>query len=544
MTISLPPALRTYQYRPLTVFSLLDVDTDRVLPHLLELCVKGGRSSPTLTDASGFTDYRDRMLTSGSVVGFEDRADRALLDGWLRSCVVEMGAVGRSHTGEQMLAAAPLSLAAYRAGLPTQRVRHRGVDEVVYRLLLDELEHRGSANPAAALRTVIASATGRGLALGPEPRWEPQLVDADQLDIGALLEFRFVEGIETGDARPVAGGAVDSPLPGVAADLGARLLAHVEQYGERLPTPALMSSFAALLAIGLFTYTLRTDRVARELILAGERPADMALIAPPSGLELYCDFTGDLGSESDRICRRCIERDLDRVRQGFRDRMTFVVIENALSRMPEELARIRSLSRPEQLVALAAMKDHRRVENFAGGRLDDLVAEAPGAGATEAEVDHLRRIQAADSSELDKLLDVLELVNQTKATKNSVDWYASVGGIKKPYGILQGSKPHRRSWRYAPSDELLQALLLAVFVDRATHGIRRQIPLRQVLDVLHDEFGILVDRPPAFLDGAEARAAADANLEAFKVRLQLLGCFDGLSDDFSVQVVHHPLGDA
>ena len=70
------------------------------------------------------------------------------------------------------------------------------------------------------------------------------------------------------------------------------------------------------------------------------------------------------------------------------------------------------------------------------------------------------------------------------------------------------------------------------------------MPLRDVLDALRHRFGILVDRPPAFLDGAEARAAASREPRGVHARLQLLGCFDSLSDDFSVQVVRHPLGDA
>ena len=37
---------------------------------------------------------------------------------------------------------------------------------------------------------------------------------------------------------------------------------------------------------------------------------------------------------------------------------------------------------------------------------------------------------------------------------------------------------------------------------------------------------------------------AGGMVEAFKARLTLLGCFDSLSDDFSVQIVRHPLGDA
>jgi len=545
MTITLPKALRTYQYRALTVFSMLDTDTDRVLPHLFELCVKGGRSARSLTNARDYATYRNRLLDSGFVVGFEGVDDQALLDGWLRSCVVDMGTVGRSRTGQQMLAVAPLTLAAYRAGLPTRRERHRGIDEFVYRLLLAEIARRGSRTQRADLRELVARTVGQGLTIGPEPRWEPRLADAAQLDIGALLEFRFVEGFEMSDAREIGELSPDSPLPGVSGDIGATLLAHVQIYGERLPTQALMSSFAALLAASVFSSSLRTDAAARELLRTGVLPADMGDPAPASPLELYCDMTGDLGAESDGLSRRCVERDLDRVRLAFRDRMTFVVVENALTRIPDEQERRRTLSRPEQLAQLASLREHRRVESYAEGRIDDLVAEAEESEAvTETEMEFLCQTQAGHGSELDKLLDILQFVNQTRATKNAVNWYWSVGGLQKPYGILDGSLRSRRSWRYAPSDELITALLLAVFVrpDGATY--RPKMPIRDVLDALRNRFGILIDRPPAFLDGAEARAAAAANLEAFKRRLQLLGCFDSLSDDFSVQVVRHPLGDS
>lgn len=546
MNIKLPRPLATYQYRPLTVFSLLDTDTDRVLPQLFEMCVKGGRSSRSRTDAGNFAGYRDALLTSGHVEGFDDERDQALLDGWLRSCVVDMGAVGRAKTGEQMLAVAPLTLAAYRAGLPTKRDRHRGIDDAVYRLLLAELERRGADSARAQLRALVTRTIGRGLAIGPEPRWEPRLEDPSRLDIGALLEFRFVEGFDMADAREIDAESPDSPLPGVAADLGALLLSHVQTYGERLPVPALMSSFAALMALGVFTFSLRVDAAARELLRTGVTPADLAEVpAPDSPLEIYCDFTGDLGSESDRISRRCVERDLDRVRLAFRDRMTFVIVEQALPRIAGDLERLSGMTRPERLAALAGLRRHRRVQSYAEGRIDDILAEAEGsADATEPDLEFLRKVQAGDADEVDKLLDVLDHVNQDKAVRNAVHWYWSVGGLEKPYGLLRGSVRSRRSWRYAPGDELLTALLLAVFVDADGVSSRPSMPLRDILDALRRRFGILVDRPPAYLDGAEARAAATANLEAFTLRLQLLGCFDNLSDDFSVQIVRHPLGDS
>ena len=546
MTLSLPTPLRTYQYRPLTVFSLLDTDTDRVLPALFEMCVKGGRSSRSRTDARDYEGYRRALLESGTVEGFEDPRDFALLDGWLRSCVVDMGAVGRAKTGEQMLAVAPLTLAAYRAGLPKERTRHRGIDDVVYRLLLAAIGDRQSGNATAELRELVTRTIGRGLGIGPGPKWEPRLEDPSRLDIGALLAYRFVEGFTMGDAREVDVVAPDSPLPGVSADLGAMLLSHLRVYGERLPVPALMSSFAALMALGLFTFSLRADAVVRELLRTGEPPADLTDgPAPPSPLELYCDFTGDLGSESDRMSRRCVERDLDRVRLAFRDRMTFVVVDQALPRIAGELERRDALSRSGRLVQLAMLRGHRRVESYAEGRIDDLLADAEGSGeATDPELEFLRRVQASDEPEVDKLLDILAAVNQEPAVRNAVKWYWSVGGLEKPYGILRGTVRSRRSWRYAPADELLTALLLAVFVEPDGTTSRASMPLREVLDALAHRFGILVDRPPAFLDGAEAREAATANREAFTQRLQLLGCFDSLSDDFSVQIVRHPLGDA
>jgi hypothetical protein len=549
VTITLPKQLRTYQYRPLTVFSMLDTDTDRVLPQLFELCVKGGRSSRSKTRAGDFEGYRDTMLASGQVVGFTGGGDRALLDGWLRSCVVDMGTVGRSGAGEQMLAVAPLTLAAYRAGLPKERTRHRGIDDGVYHLLLDAVERGGSSSAATELRELVARTVGRGLTIGPQPRWEPKVDDVTQLDIGALLELRFVEGFDMGDALPIDRVSEDNPLPDFAAGLGSMLLSHIRVYGDRLPVPSLMSSFAALMALGVFAFSLRADAAARELLRTGELPADMRPAgehgSPASPLELYCDFTGDLGSVSDGMARRCVERDLDRVRLAFRDRMTFVVVDQALSRIPDELERRGSLTRPEQLAQLASLRSHRRVESYAEGRLDDILAEAQGhEEVTDPEREFLSATQSRDTDELSKLLDVMEYVNQSRATKNAVAWYWSVGGLDKPYGLLKGSNRSRRSWRYAPGEELLNALLLAVFVDPSGRASRREMSLRDVLDALEQRFGILVDRPPAFLDGAEARAAAATNLEAFKARLTLLGCFDSLSDDFSVQIVRHPLGDA
>lgn len=546
MTIELPKTVKTYLYRPLTMFTTADTDVDRVLPHLFEACVKGGRPTRILTDERNFRGYRDRLFASEYMVGFDSPDDRALLDGWLRSCIVDMGTIGKTHSEEQMLSVAPITLAAYRAGVPRTRSRHRFIDDVTYQLLHTEVARNYHVNPDGELRRIIEGNIGHGLRIGPGPKWEPELLDPSKLDISALLEFRFLEGFEMGEVRGFKpeSQVLNSPLPGVTEKMGAMLLAHLLVYSKRLPTTALMSTFAGLLALSIFTLSLRINTAGKELLRTGTAPADMIEPNPESQLDLYCDFTGGIDDESDKLSRLCVERDLNQLRLAFRDRMMFMIVDKAIERIPEEWERRNNLSQAQRLIQLAKLREHRMVNMFAMSQLYDIAAHNPrnSENVTEDEANFLDEVQRANKSELDKLLDVLEFVNQEKATRNTVAWFSSVGGLRKPYGILTGATQNRRSWRYAPSDELLHILLLTVFV-RNENAYRPTMPMRQLLDELHNRFGILIDQPPAFLDGAEARAAAAANLAAFKRRLQLLGCFDSLSDDFSEQIVRHPLGD-
>ena len=57
-----------------------------------------------------------------------------------------------------------------------------------------------------------------------------------------------------------------------------------------------------------------------------------------------------------------------------------------------------------------------------------------------------------------------------KGLQNQVRWFWSTGGITKPYGLIAGTLKARRSWRYAPTDDLMQALLLVCFT--ASQGSR------------------------------------------------------------------------
>jgi hypothetical protein len=96
------------------------------------------------------------------------------------------------------------------------------------------------------------------------------------------------------------------------------------------------------------------------------------------------------------------------------------------------------------------------------------------------------------------------------------------------------------TWAYGPGYDLVNALLGVVLTDERGRA-RREMMLRDVLNQFKSRFGLLIDQPPPEFDTVAARAAASDNLDAFKRRLKLLGVFDGLSDDFSAQVVLNPL---
>jgi hypothetical protein len=57
---------------------------------------------------------------------------------------------------------------------------------------------------------------------------------------------------------------------------------------------------------------------------------------------------------------------------------------------------------------------------------------------------------------------------------------------------------------------------------------------------MKDRFGILVAEPPSNMQSYENFQAASSNKRAFISKLQLLGCYEGLSDDFSSQRVRRP----
>jgi len=131
-----------------------------------------------------------------------------------------------------------------------------------------------------------------------------------------------------------------------------------------------------------------------------------------------------------------------------------------------------------------------------------------------------------------------------EALENQRRLFGSVGGLRgdndaKEYSLLAGNKKSD-SWRYSPSDSLLLAMLNFAFSSEDGSRKREQMPLSELILVLRKRLGIFIDEAPEQLLSNETRLAALANREAFTRKLQVLGCFEGLSDDTDYQRVTRP----
>ena len=96
-------------------------------------------------------------------------------------------------------------------------------------------------------------------------------------------------------------------------------------------------------------------------------------------------------------------------------------------------------------------EDRIRKENTAEGEEDDLEA-----------LSWLDTLVDTAEGDVERVVSLLVEAQREEGISNFIKWYWGVGGMKKPQGVLRGNMLSRKSWRYAPTNDLL-----AVFVQLA-----------------------------------------------------------------------------
>lgn len=554
-----PRELRSFVFTELNLVELNSIAVDRLLPHIYESAIKGGRHAGALKDASAAayeSIYLPTLIAHEDVQGFETPEGKDVADAWLRSSVVSFGRSGVAQRTEKMDFIRARTLAAYRAGFPDRR-RSRQADTVTYAQMLSDIKRRqklglikGDGNAKQILRELVQRSVGEGVEITDPPYWAPEYDGHSPVDITTLLTLRFLEGFEPKSAGPPEAESksvarrrdahyrADPPVPAAAAPLGSDVVTYLLAYGKT--TPLLTAKhLTSLLGLRLFQLPLRTEIAVQELLRAAELPSDMTTTEGPNPLEQYVDFSNAVSAGAGEIARACVQRDVRLIHAGLKDRLLLKTVRRALQvseLIPEDYD---ERSGPERLSYLVEMANDSRLEPYFQMDLQ-LIRQANEDSQDEDTAEFFKSLASSKRPALERLHDVLFEATKGRARHAALSWFRDTGGLNRANGMLQGDSGNRGSWRYAPGNDLVTALLGLVFTDHRGQ-YRNEMLLSDVLAELTRRFGILIDRAPNGMETVAARSAASANLESFKRRLKLLGVFDGLSDDFSAQTVLNPL---
>jgi len=500
-----------------------------MLTSILELTVKRGNYAVSKTDARDYERYLRTLQESDALRGFESPESLDVLDGWLRSSVVKMERATQRRDTAQMGYIRPITIMTYRSGLPKARGRNRLADQLVYQTMQLALKKEGVTNTTGALRELWLGTFGEGVELGESPWHDPRYDGESVLDIDTLLAIRFLEVFEGSQNLRKIPNDLDPPVPLAVENVGRDLIAFLRHYGPAMPAAEAFGQISALLSLRLFQLPLLTAHHLRSLLTGEPTPGS------PGALEIYCDFVGRRGTSSDELARMCVVRDLEVMRTFLADRLLVRTLGQSVDLLPQRS------DLPEdsaaRLAALIDIRDSDAMEMALRMQIQQIRLQPDLSEEGQTFIDD---INASDLRAQEQITSILVEGLRKRGLENQVKWFWSTGGVEKPYGLISGFKRSRASWRYSPTDELLTTVVGMCFVEPDGKRTVPELPIRELLARMRDRFGLLVDRPPAEMDTADARAGAAENRAALTRRLQLLGCYEGLSDDFSAQYVTRP----
>ncbi|GHO73958.1 hypothetical protein KSD_17290 [Ktedonobacter sp. SOSP1-85] len=554
MKLKLPKSIVGVKFPRVCTIELNGFDIDLLLPSLFFAILSEGRGKKHANNPKNIAKFIDNLIQHESLEGFNDPEGRKVLERFVRTALITTGGVGRSGKDEQITSIIPYTLLAHKPGFPTTSSLIRGVDTFIYQQLREQL---GDNN----LRNFVKMVFGRGVVINPLPELGGKYDGETKLDTLTRLSIAFLDGFENTRPGREREKNVSGPCPRLAKEFATDLLRYLFEYHQTMPIQAFTHHLLILINFELFNYTLKLVHSVNELVQnPAKLPAAMdedRKISPP---QLYLDFTEAASGYSQEMAKACVRRDIETYQQFLESNLLLrqlnVYVEK-LKRNPRKKAALEKVLSPtltgaEYLQGLLLLRHDPEIRRDIAALASSEEDEIRQLNTQEGEEDDPEALSWLDAmidtaeDEVERAITLLVEAQRGNAVKNIIQWYWSAGGLKKPQGILRGAPTNRKSWRYAPTNDVLAALvqLAAVRLGKPTkqeNGESVQpIRLQEFLQFLEERFGILVDRPPAPFEGAEYTAAARDNLRAMLRRLRQMGIFRDLSDDFTVQRLHPP----
>ncbi|GCE27573.1 hypothetical protein KDA_30570 [Dictyobacter alpinus] len=550
MKIKLPKDLRGASFPRVLNLELNGFDIDLFLPSLFFTILSQGKGKARQTNnPEDIKKYIESLSKHQALEGFDNANGRILLERFVRTSLIVTGRVGRAQKGEQILSLVPYTILTHKAGFPTHNSRQRKADIFIYQALRDYLQGDD------ALRSFAKQVFGRGIEIGQLPDLGGTYDDHTQLDILTRLSIAFIDGFNNTRPQLNRERKLPNAFPSLVNGLARDLLRYLFEFHDKMPTQAFTYNLLAMINFEFFNYTLHVVHAINALVANPEvLPAAMQDDKQPSALQMYVDFTNGSTPRSLEMSKACVRRDIEAYQQFSFSNLLLRQIDiytaklRNNSRRKADIEKILPIdtSGAHYLQGLLLLQEDPKINVHleAAAQLDEERIRTENIEKEEGEDSEawqmLDNIANTGETDLERVISLLAETQRGDGSKNVISWFYGTGGIKKTHGVLRGLTTHRQTWRYAPENDLLAALVQVATARLSGPNQLRPIKLREFLDFLKERYGILVDTPPAPFEGAEYAAAARDNLRAMLGRLRQMGIFRDLSDDFTVQRLHAP----
>ncbi len=583
--------------------TLLTLDVDRIMVRFMELAMRKGyltRPLSAVTESTYENLFLEDLVNDIRISGLTEDERRDVLNGWIRATLIEPERSGLGREKERRIAyIKPVTLGVIRAGLPRGTYMIRHADIWAYRLCLEELRARGVSNVRSQLRETVHQSLGEGIEVSLQnfQSGEPVYDEETDIDITALLAMRLLSRFT--DARPndlidekkpqeiwptntwnelvrkdskhISGLTPREPanlrligpepisnieqiiaLPNAFLPLGKDLFDLLSNYGKSLSHTELTQHCIGLMALRLFQAPLRVAR--------GLKNIEFDEIADPSSneenpLEMYCDFTNGALPGSVELAKLCVRRDIELHHDLLSSRLTIRVLswigDLMDSTTRNQLVELRKTSIALYYKELMKLRHTEKFEQTGLLKVQQFQAslDSENQETSDAWRQFITDCESAGLKSFEILTEILKSAYNpgSRAPAQHFQWFWTSGGLlnnppHRPYAVLGGSVKHKSTWRYEPTDSLLMSMLMACFVEGTGEHqwVASELRLTDVIQRLESRFGVLIDRPPLNLVNADSQRIAALNKQAFVKKLQLFGCFEGLSDDPEYQLVTRP----
>jgi hypothetical protein len=573
LRIQLPNSISGASLPYIMPVELNTFNSDILLPALYYRVLAHGRNrGGAKQQRHQLDEFITRMLQHPLLQAPHNEAAHEVLKQAVRTFIIATSRSAMGNSGEeQILTVLPHTLLAYRPGFPAETSQLRRTDAYLYRCIVAACDD----SPQAAAET-LRRALGRGLTISSVANGLEGGYDGiSELDTVTRLSIAFIESVPFRRPDPPEQNSAaererlrkEQQLPRDAA-IGRDILAYISAYAGKMPAAALGYDLQGLMSMELLLDSLQRMQLVSTLVAAdgGE--------VPDEPRRIYVDWTDEASSLSAALAAGQVWRDLELGQHYMRAALQLYQLERYLGASifdePELFSEAGLAPPPADLSGLDYYRTLLRLSKTSAGRLmmnkaareDEAAIRAMGTqmrrgkDKTQADEDEDEASQQLRNRRYDQLLSELRSPLERAATliqlsqidhfvQNFQQWYLGAGGLQKPHGLVRGRIGMRQTWRYAPGNDLLAILVQLAAARQSYDGGRSdgRISLRGFLQFLEQRFGMLVDRPPREASGPEYNAAARDNLRALQRRLQQMGMFDDLSDDFTVQQLQAPYFD-